>query len=227
MSTQNKDIRTMGIILKRTNYGEFDRIINIITPVGKLSAIAKGVRKERSKLAFGIELFSLAEYNLHYGKKELGIVTSVRLKSFYKAMITRYDYMELGGAILKAVNRVSEHINNPDFFEITRQCFEALDKGAKAELVGVWFWMNIAKASGDEVNLAMDSDGNKLVEGATYEWDDTENCFLKKVGGRFDTDRIKMLRLLVTFNLETMQKVKVSDDVFRDVLDFTKKMMYN
>ena len=48
---QNKDIKTMGYVLKRTNYAEADRILNLITPQGKISAIAKGVRKEKSKLA--------------------------------------------------------------------------------------------------------------------------------------------------------------------------------
>lgn len=47
----NKDIRTLGIVLRRTNYGEADRILNILTPSGKITAIAKGVRKSRSKLA--------------------------------------------------------------------------------------------------------------------------------------------------------------------------------
>ena len=45
MSIVNKDIKTKGYVIRRTNYGEADRILNIITPLGKLSAMAKGVRK--------------------------------------------------------------------------------------------------------------------------------------------------------------------------------------
>ena len=45
------DIKTLAYVIRRTNYGEADRIINLITPEGKISAIAKGVRKEKSKLA--------------------------------------------------------------------------------------------------------------------------------------------------------------------------------
>ena len=51
------DIKTLAYVLRRTNYGEADRILNIITPNGKISAIAKGARKEKSKLAGGIEMF--------------------------------------------------------------------------------------------------------------------------------------------------------------------------
>ena len=62
------DLRTEAIILRRTDYGEADRILNILTPSGKISAIAKGVRKARSKLAGGIEMFTLAELLIHSGR---------------------------------------------------------------------------------------------------------------------------------------------------------------
>ena len=52
-----KDIRTKSIVLRRTNYGESDRILNLLTENGVISVIAHGVRKEKSKLAGGIELF--------------------------------------------------------------------------------------------------------------------------------------------------------------------------
>ena len=53
-------LRTEAIILRRTNYGEADRILNMLTPQhGKVSAIAKGVRKAKSKLAGGLELFAV------------------------------------------------------------------------------------------------------------------------------------------------------------------------
>ena len=62
------DIKTLGLVLRRTNYGEADRILNIITPTGKISAMAKGVRRARSKLAGGVEMFSLSEYVIHCGR---------------------------------------------------------------------------------------------------------------------------------------------------------------
>ena len=34
MSIHSNDIRTYGYVLRRTNYGEADRILNIITPKG-------------------------------------------------------------------------------------------------------------------------------------------------------------------------------------------------
>ncbi len=76
------EIKTKSYVLRRTNYGEADRILNLITPAGKISAIAKGVRKEKSKLAGGVEMFSLAELTIHKGKGEFGTITSAKMLRF-------------------------------------------------------------------------------------------------------------------------------------------------
>ena len=50
-----KQFISTGIVLARTDFGEADRILTMLSPdFGKLHLIAKGVRKERSKLAGGI-----------------------------------------------------------------------------------------------------------------------------------------------------------------------------
>ena len=60
---------TSAIILKRVDYGEADRILTLLTPDhGKLSLMAKGVRKIKSKLAGGIELFSISTITFAEGR---------------------------------------------------------------------------------------------------------------------------------------------------------------
>lgn len=53
-----KTYRTQAVVLRRTNYGEADRILQLLTPDGRRSVMARGVRKEKSKLAGGVELFA-------------------------------------------------------------------------------------------------------------------------------------------------------------------------
>ena len=67
MYKSTQEIKTSGYVVGRTNYSEADRILRIITPVGKVSAIAKGVRKPKSKLAGGIELLTLSDLVIHRG----------------------------------------------------------------------------------------------------------------------------------------------------------------
>lgn len=68
MSTQ----RTQAIVLRRTNYGEADRILQLLTPLGKMSVMARGVRREKSRLAGGIELFGVSDIVVTTGKGEIG-----------------------------------------------------------------------------------------------------------------------------------------------------------
>ncbi|HEX2615498.1 MAG TPA: DNA repair protein RecO, partial [Nitrososphaera sp.] len=54
--------RSDALVISRTNFGEADRILTFLTPNhGKVRGIAKGVRKPKSKLAGGIELFSVCD----------------------------------------------------------------------------------------------------------------------------------------------------------------------
>ena len=79
-----KTVRTKAIVLRRTNYGEADRVVQFITPDGRISVMARGVRKQKSKLAGGIELFAVSDVVIGTGKGELGILTSAKLDRFYR-----------------------------------------------------------------------------------------------------------------------------------------------
>lgn len=62
--------KTEGIILKRVSIGEADRIVTIFSKNhGKLTLIAKGVRRITSRRAPNLELFNYTKFVLHKGKK--------------------------------------------------------------------------------------------------------------------------------------------------------------
>lgn len=78
--------RTEAIILRRSDYGEADRILTIYTPsFGKRRAIAKGVRKITSRLAGHIELFTRVQLMLAEGRN-LDIVTQAQIVAPYAAL---------------------------------------------------------------------------------------------------------------------------------------------
>ncbi len=53
---------TEGIVIHRRDQGEADRVLTLCTPLGKISVIAKGARKVRSRKAGHIELFSRSHF---------------------------------------------------------------------------------------------------------------------------------------------------------------------
>lgn len=221
---RNKEIKTKGYVLRRTNYGEADRILNILTPVGKMSVMARGVRKERSKLAGGIEMMTLSDYVIHFGRGEMGILTSVKMVKYYGKLMSDYSMMELIGKILKKCYAVSENIDNEEFFAILDQVFNALDKGVGRERVEAWFILNIGKAVGEQVNLYYDGSGAKLSQEEKYVWDGMDGAFRVDKNGEYGADEIKLMRLMLSVKLEAMAKVKVEDKIVRRVLELCRRI---
>lgn len=61
--------KTFGVVIKRTNYSEADRILTVFTErLGKIKVMAKGVRKISSHLGGSVEPFNLVQFELHEGK---------------------------------------------------------------------------------------------------------------------------------------------------------------
>ncbi|MBR2766945.1 DNA repair protein RecO [Candidatus Saccharibacteria bacterium] len=217
-----KDIRTNGIILRRTNYGEADRILNILTPNGKITAIARSVRKTRSKLAGSIEMFSLIDFNIHQGRSEMGVVTGAKMLEYYNQIITDFDRMELMSVILKRVSRAAEHSDSPDFFNITKQCLQELNNATNLELTEGWFLLNLMRASGEEVNLYRDTAGSKLTIDTRYNWDPASESFTRHEQGEYDSDDIKVLRLMTTTSLKTTRKIKAPTSIYSKLLNLIR-----
>ena len=83
-----KQLSTRAIILKRISFGEADRILTVITPdYGKVSLLAKGVRRSKSKLAGGLELFSVSSITYIDGRSELKTVVSTQLLKHFGGVV--------------------------------------------------------------------------------------------------------------------------------------------
>jgi DNA repair protein RecO (recombination protein O) len=68
-SNQPRSYRTNAIVIRHFDYGEADRILTLFTPhLGKVAAIAKGVRRLRSRNAGHIELFTHCNLMLARGR---------------------------------------------------------------------------------------------------------------------------------------------------------------
>lgn len=217
-----QSLNTQGIILRRTNYGEADRILSIITPHGKISAIAKSARKERSKLAGGIEMFSLTDLTIHQGKGNLGVITSARMTKHYSNIIKDLDKIEFTATVLKKISTTSEHTESPEFFEITKRVLTELNSDSDPRLIESWFWLNLMKLTGEEINLYRDTAGQKLTPDSHYEWDAPESAFLPRENGTYGADEIKMLRVLSSPDFDLAKRIKANNEIIEKVSTFTK-----
>ena len=206
---KRNDLRTEAIVLHRTKYGETDRILNLLTPMGRKSCVAKGVRKEKSKLAGGIEMFTISEITLHESERsELAILTSAKMIRSFLGIISDLDRFNLGSKVIKLSNQVSENIDTPELFNLVKQAFWALDKGVNLDLVEAYFLFNLTRISGEEINLHRDVNGEKLSPETTYTWDTLESALKPEPLGKISAEHIKIMRLILTSPLKTVISIK-------------------
>ena len=222
---RRNDLRTKAIILHRTKYGETDRILNLLTPEGRKSCVAKGVRKEKSKLAGGIEMFTVADIVIHESEKsDMGILTSAKMTKSYMNIISDLDRFELGSKIIKHANKISENVDSPELFSLVNQCFWALDKDLNRELIEGYFLLNLMRISGEDVNLHRDTNGEKLDADKKYVWDTYENSLKPENNGNIEVNHIKVMRLMLTSPLKTVIQVREIKSLLPEVLYIAKSV---
>ena len=211
--------RAEALVLRRTNYGEADRIIQVITPDGKRSLMAKGVRKEKSKLAGGIEVFSLSDITWRVGRSELGVLTSARLVKFYKNILEDYDRLQFGYEALRQVAKKSEMIDSPDFFELLKSILQALNStDYELALVQSWFYLRLSQVIGEGLNLNTDVNGEKLREDAKYLYDVEQEALVESVSGNIVSDHIKLLRIMQMNDIGVVRKVTGVESLLSETL---------
>ena len=219
-----KTSRSRAIVLRRTNFGEADRIVDLLTPSGRVSVMARGVRREKSKLAGGIELFALCDVVIGEGKGELGILTSSRLVTFYRNILKDYDRMQFGYETLTQVSKASANLDEPEWFEIVAEVLAALDiLTVPLPLIQTWFYMRIAQLLGDELNTTRDYKGRKLTEKAKYRYDTTEKGFIEDDKGGATSDHIKILRLVSQKSLGVILQVGGMDGYLNECRDIARR----
>jgi DNA repair protein RecO (recombination protein O) len=97
-----------GIILRTMRLGEADRIVTVFTQgSGKVRAVAKGVRKTKSKFGGRLEPFNHVDLLLYRGR-ELDIVTQCETLTSFRGIREDYLRFAAGEAILEATDRVAE-----------------------------------------------------------------------------------------------------------------------
>ena len=192
-----KQIVTNGIVLGRTDYGEADRILTLLTPdQGKLRLLAKGVRRVKSKLAGGIELFSVSNITFVRGRGEIGTLVSTRLVVHYAKIVQDLDRTMLGYELIKQLNKATEDEPESEYFELLKQAFEALeDPAISMPLVRFWFSAQLLRLGGHTPNLQTDDDGQQLDSEKTYNFSFENMSFTAAPKGAFTASHIKFLRL--------------------------------
>jgi len=116
-----------GIILARRNFGEADRILSIYTKNhGRVSAIAKGIRRTTSKKRGHLEIFSYIKFQITDGHG-IGILTEVDTINNFEGIRKDLKKVSLAYFFTEVIGKITrEHERNDGIFELTLNYLEKL-----------------------------------------------------------------------------------------------------
>jgi DNA repair protein RecO (recombination protein O) len=126
-------LKTEAIVLRSIRYGEADRVLHLYTPGrGRVGAIAKGVRRARSRFGGRLEPFFHLRLMLHEGRSDLLTVTGAETIAGHRRLRERAACLDAAARACDAVARLFESGDpNPPVFNLLGNELALLDASAE------------------------------------------------------------------------------------------------
>ncbi|MBI4064965.1 DNA repair protein RecO [Candidatus Gottesmanbacteria bacterium] len=127
--------KASGIVLKRRNIGETDRLVTIFTKeYGKIVVIARGIRKITSRRAPHLEIFSHVSLLLHKGKV-CDIVTEVTTVHLISSIRKHLPFIQASYYMCELIDVLTpEKQEMEDVFYLLDDAISEIDDGRFTDL---------------------------------------------------------------------------------------------
>ncbi len=219
--TAPKVYKTEAIILKHLNFKEADKILTLYTPhMGRLDAIARGVRRPRSKMGGHLELLTHCSLMLTRGRNLDTINQCTTLHSF---LPLREDLWRSSLALYAAelvAQFTAEHVENYPVYRLLLDTLHRLCETRDGELALRFFEINLLTHLGYKPELYECIACKRDVE-------PTDNYFSASGGGVLcpacrsretlsrpvSLNALKVMRLCQQGDYDRVRKVKVNDEL--------------
>lgn len=221
--------KTTGIILRRSNFSEADRLVTILTSDrGKIRVLAKGSRKIKSKLAGHLELFCLSRLILAEGRN-LDIVIDAKITKCFLNLRGNLAATHLANYLAEVIDKMTEeNQNHPATFELLEELLDEID-GKNSPLVISYFELKFLTELGYEPQVYHCVSCKKdLIDGKNY-FSFAEsgvvcpNCHNHDLEISIDT--IKLMRLFLKHRLDYLKKVNIDNRLLKQISHITEKYL--
>ncbi len=190
--------------MRRTESGEADRIVTLFTmEYGKIRAVAKGVRKPKSKLAGLVEMFTHCSLQISRGKG-LDIISQGESVHTFLPLKTDLKRSSCAFYAVELVNRfTAEHQENARLFELLQTKLLELCESASTDILLRHFEVTLLHLVGYQPNLYRCVACNSLLQPRTNAFSPSGGGILcppcagtEQVARPISVNAIKVLRLL-------------------------------
>jgi DNA repair protein RecO (recombination protein O) len=216
----SRTYRAEAIVLKTIDFGETDRILTLLTRhFGKVSVVAKGIRKPTSRLAGHAEPLTHATYQLARGRN-LDVLTGAESRALYRSLREDLNGIAAGWYIAELADRFAlEKSPSVPLFDLVESALRHLAGGYTPALVCRWFDLHLLDRTGFRPELG------RCVQCGTAATE-TTNAWIVDAGGLVcatcaphDTQgpralsvrALKSLRYLLLSNFEGASLLRVDD----------------
>jgi DNA repair protein RecO (recombination protein O) len=101
--------RDEAIVLRTHSLGEADRIVTLLTRErGKVRAVAKGVRRTRSRFGARLEPFMMTDVQLYEGRNLDTVTQAETIAPYGERLVADYPRYTAGAAMLETADRLTE-----------------------------------------------------------------------------------------------------------------------
>jgi DNA repair protein RecO (recombination protein O) len=137
--------REVGVVLRTMRLGEADKVVTFITQGrGKVRAVAKGVRKTKSRFGGRLEPLSHVSLQLYEGRN-LDTITQVEGIDHFRAIREDLDRLAQATTMLEVVDHlVQEGEQNPRLYQMLLGALRTLEAAPSPLVVPAFFWKLLA-----------------------------------------------------------------------------------
>ncbi len=231
------EYRYTAIVLKKREVGETDRIYTFFTrEAGKVSSIAKGVRKSEAKLAAALETGSQADI-IVVRTRGMGKIAGATLEHSFPATRSHFEALRLTLESLAVVDRLVEpDERDEELYTLLMQYLELTEtlvltgRTEQLSLIAEAFFFQLAAALGYPLQLGSCAvSGERLVPGERYVVSPSAGGVVSAAhaasvqdGLAVGTDSIKLLRLFAEHSLANLVKVVAPEASLQELARFRK-----
>ena len=212
--------QTEAIIIKKIKLGEADRILTLYTPhLGKIRAVAKGVRRPRSKMAGHLELLTYSQVSLARGRNLDTIIGSQTINSF----LPLKSDLWLTSCALYATELVdqftADDVENHPLFQLLLETMEHLCQGGDNELTLRYFELHLLNLVGYRPQLQQCVSCQSPLEPAISSFCPgaggmlCPNCSQSQLSYPISVDGLNGLRWLQSSDYNTARQLKMNQEL--------------
>lgn len=143
------------MVIRKTNFGEADQIVSLLTRYhGKVSAVAKGVRRLGSRKGGNLDLLNHVKAYLAEGKN-LDLITEVELTSAWPKLKGDLEKVALAYQVVELAHEfLVEKQENKEVYDLVLTTLGLIEESDKSEQAGTIFKVKLLPALGFQPELS-------------------------------------------------------------------------